>query len=340
VLRSRAETRLPEGTVTFLLTDVEASNTEWDADADRMDAWLRDLDAHLRDAVTANGGCVIKSRGEGDSAFAVFDRASSAVLAAYEFQRGSPERHGLSVRAAIHTGEARLRDADYFGVVPNRTARLRSLAHGGQTIASRVTADLAEAELPEGVVLHRLGSYRIRDWPRAEQIFGLRGPGLRIDFPPLRVWGDTQRALMTIVCVDLQGSLASFAGMTEQQIADAQRTLSRELGEAFNEHSGSFYKFVGDGCLALFDEPLTGVAFARSVLDMRRDFGISIHAGVVELAGDDVVGRPIYTTYLANSVAGPGEIVTTPIVADLLAGHGMAFIERADPERGRLFVLS
>jgi class 3 adenylate cyclase len=340
VLRRRGELALPEGTVTFLLTDVEASNAEWDADADRMETWLRDLDRHLRDAVAANGGCVIKSRGEGDSAFAVFDRASSAVLAAYELQRGSPERHGLSVRAAIHTGEARVRDGDYFGVVPNRTARLRSLAHGGQTITSRVTADLAEPELPDDVSLYRLGTYRVRDWPRGEQIFELRGPGLRTDFPSLRVWWDAQRALTTIVIADLRGSLAAFGGTTESETAAAQRALSHALVDAFNEQPGSFYKFMGDGCLALFDEPLAAIGFARAVISANDGFGVSVHAGVLELAGDDVVGQPLYTVFHANAAAGRGEIVTTPVVADLLAGHGLAFTERVDGEGPRVFVLN
>ena len=147
---AKEERDLPFGTVTFLLTDVEASTASWDADADATDAQLRSLDEALRLCVSRNDGRLIKSRGEGDSGFAVFHRASDAVLAAVDLQRHLGD-NALRVRAAVHTGEARLRDGDYYGLTPNRAARLRNLAHGGQIVVSRVSADLAEAELPDDV---------------------------------------------------------------------------------------------------------------------------------------------------------------------------------------------
>src|SRR5437868_1324679 len=92
-------------------------------------------------------GRVVRPRGEGDSRFCVFARASDGAAAALAVQRALAEEAWptptpLRVRMAIHTGEADLRDGDYYGSAVNRCARLRSLAHGGQTLLSDVTADL------------------------------------------------------------------------------------------------------------------------------------------------------------------------------------------------------
>jgi class 3 adenylate cyclase len=75
-------TDLPRGTVTFLMTDVEGSTDLWQRYGAAMDRALIRLDADIHRVVRRHDGAVIKSRGEGDSHFAVFDRASSAICAA------------------------------------------------------------------------------------------------------------------------------------------------------------------------------------------------------------------------------------------------------------------
>jgi predicted ATPase/Tfp pilus assembly protein PilF len=86
---------------------------------------------------------------------------------------------------ALHTGEADLREGDYYGSAVNRCGRLRGLAHGGQTLLSTVTANLAHDDLPDGVALRDLGEHRLKDLSRPEQVYQLIAPGLPADFPPL-----------------------------------------------------------------------------------------------------------------------------------------------------------
>jgi class 3 adenylate cyclase len=316
---------LPSGTVSLLLTDVEASSASWDADADATDTRLRALDDVLRLCVARNNGRLIKSRGEGDSGFAVFHRASDAILAAAELQR-SLHNNALLVRAAVHTGEIRVRGGDYYGVAPNRAARLRNLAHGGQIVVSRVSADLAEAELPDEVTLFQLGTFRIRDWPRSAQVFGVRAPGLQTEFPPLRVLGDSSQALMTIVSVDAVDSSSNAPAMSDAELVGVQRSLGREIRKRFDANRGTFLKLLGDGCMAAFDSPVAAVEFGRSLI-ANVTVGLRVVAapGIVELVGDDLAGRILYTVFELSKGAPVGRIVGTRALVDLLTGQGLEF---------------
>ena len=97
-----------------------------------------------------------------------FARASDAVACALELQRAplSP----ISLRIGLHTGEVRLRDeANYIGPTINRTARLRDLAHGGQTVISATTHDLLVDSPPAGAWMLDLGTHALRDLPRPER---------------------------------------------------------------------------------------------------------------------------------------------------------------------------
>src|SRR6476660_6596230 len=165
--------------VTFLLTDIEGSTAAWEADADAMAAALARHDELVEQVDTSRGGRLIKTRGEGDATFSVFDRPSAAGAAAIELQEAI--RHEpwvlsepMRIRVALHTGEAELRDGDYFGRAVNRAARLRSLAAGGQILCSGATAELVIDSLPDDVLLVDLGMRQLRNLPRPEHVFELR----------------------------------------------------------------------------------------------------------------------------------------------------------------------
>lgn len=165
--------------VTFLLTDIEGSTAAWEADADAMATALARHDEIVEQVVTARGGRLVKTRGEGDATFSVFDRPSAAAAAAIELQEAI--RHEpwalaepMRIRVALHTGEVELRDGDYFGRAVNRAARLRSLAEGGQILCSGATAELVIDTLSDDVVLADLGVRHLRNLARPEHVFELR----------------------------------------------------------------------------------------------------------------------------------------------------------------------
>src|SRR5580693_6917736 len=137
-----------------------------------------DLAAHdevLHGAIEAHGGWLFKHTGDG--VCAAFASPTSAMDAAVAAQRALE----LPVRMGIATGEAELRDGDYFGAVLNRAARVMAAGHGGQVLLADSTAALLSR-----VDLVDLGPRRLRDLPTPIGVFQVQAEGLRTDFPPLR----------------------------------------------------------------------------------------------------------------------------------------------------------
>ncbi|CAM3043100.1 Guanylate cyclase domain-containing protein [Mycobacterium intermedium] len=195
---------LPTGTVTLLLADVEGSTRLWETQPEAMKAAVARLDATLSDAVAAHHGVRPVEQGEGDSFVIAFTRAADAVACALQLQLAALAP--IKLRIGLHTGDIQLRDeGNYIGPTINRAARLRDLAHGGQTVLSGATEPLVVDQLPAGVTLLDLGSHPLRDLPRPERVTQLCHPDLHNDFPPLRT--------VNIVAAErLPMQLTSFVG--------------------------------------------------------------------------------------------------------------------------------
>jgi predicted ATPase/class 3 adenylate cyclase/DNA-binding CsgD family transcriptional regulator len=209
---------LPTGTVTLLLADVEGSTRLWETQAEVMTAAIARLNRTVGDVVAAHAGVRPVEQGEGDSFVAAFARASDAVAAALELQRAplAPIR----LRIGLHTGEIQLRDeGNYAGPTINRTARLRDLGHGGQTVLSGATEALVLDRLPEGAWLTDLGTHPLRDLPRPERVVQLCHPDLVNEFAALRVSG-------TVVSQHLPVQLTSFVGR-DAQIHEVRKLLAQ-----------------------------------------------------------------------------------------------------------------
>jgi predicted ATPase/class 3 adenylate cyclase len=196
----------PTGTVTFLFTDIEGSTRLWQDEPELMRAALVEHDSVLRDVIAKRHGFVFKHTGDGVAA--AFASARDAVDAAVDAQQrldGLPFR----VRIAIHTGEADLRDGDYFGPSVNRCARLMAIGHGGQILLSAATSALVRDRLD----LVNLGEHRLRDVAVPEHVCQVGASA----FPPLRSLGRFPG--------NLPSQLTSFRGRTDEvaRLADALR---------------------------------------------------------------------------------------------------------------------
>ncbi len=158
---------LPDGTITFLFTDIEGSTRL----LERLgrESYGRLLDEHrelLRAAVAAAGGVEVDA--QGDAFFVAFSSARAALDAALTAQRALathewPQGSTVRVRMGLHTGEAELAGERYVGVAVHRAQRIAAAAHGGQVLLSETTRDVIADDLPAGVGLRDLGVRRFKD---------------------------------------------------------------------------------------------------------------------------------------------------------------------------------
>jgi class 3 adenylate cyclase len=132
----------------------------------------------------------------------------------------------------------------------------------------------------------------------------------------------------------------------------------RELLDAHDEigvleverFRGRRVKTTGDGMLAVFDGPARGVHCAEAVRDAVADLGVELraglHVGECELRGDDIGGLAVHIGARVAGLAGPGEILVSRTVRDLVAGSGLRFTERGEhelkgvPERWPLYAVA
>lgn len=212
---------LPTGTVTFLFADVEDGSRLIEEQPEAMRLALAFYHARMQTVVQAHHGDVFKT--VRDVCCCVFATATDAVAAALDMQKSfypggngetqTDEPSGgaagrtesltqhpdslhlppteasigpMRIRIALNTGPAEQRENDYFGTSLNRVARLLAIAHGGQIVLARTTAELARDLMPPQTGLIDLGEHRLRDLNRPEQVFQLTSPGLSVEFPPLR----------------------------------------------------------------------------------------------------------------------------------------------------------
>jgi predicted ATPase/class 3 adenylate cyclase/Tfp pilus assembly protein PilF len=198
--KSRSDSSLPTGTVTFLFTDIEGSTTLWEQYPDAMQVALARHDALLRHAIESSNGRIFKTTGDG--MFAAFGAAADALAACLVAQRAlqalktgvsgpkttasdTQPQLTLRVRMGLHTGVAELRDGDYFGASLNRAARIMSTAHGEQVLLSAATAEMTRGQLPEGVTLREMGEHQLMGLLSPERLLQIVASELRADFPPL-----------------------------------------------------------------------------------------------------------------------------------------------------------
>jgi len=183
--------RLPEGTITFMLTDLRGSTHAWERQPKAMRRAMARHDAILAGTVLDHGGEQVEAGREGDSILAVFRTATTAAGCAVEIQKkfadeSWPEGLELKVRIALNTGEAQLRAGHYFGAALNRCARLLASCHPGQILLTKATEAMLADEIPQGTALQDLGMHRLKDLTRSEHVFQLNDLARPIDFPPIQ----------------------------------------------------------------------------------------------------------------------------------------------------------
>lgn len=180
-----ATENLPEGEVTFLLTDIEGSTVLLRAMGDGYAAVLRDVRTLIREAVLKHGGRQVEARA--DEFVAVFENARDGVDASVMMQRSIadhewPANQDVRVRAGLHTGAITLTETGYVGITVHKAARIMGAAHGGQILVSKSTAQRCGDLI--GTEIRSLGTHLLRGLGDEHELLQLDAPGLESDFPP------------------------------------------------------------------------------------------------------------------------------------------------------------
>jgi len=142
----------------------------------------------------------------------------------------------------------------------------------------------------------------------------------------------TTRVLATVLFTDVAGSTEQAAQLGDRrwrELLGVHDDLGRRLVEQWG---GRLVKTTGDGLLAVFDGPGRAIGCAVALRDRLADIDLRIvaglHAGEVELRGDDVGGIAVHIAARILATAGPGEIIVSRTVRDLIAGSEVALVDR------------
>ncbi len=143
---------------------------------------------------------------------------------------------------------------------------------------------------------------------------------------------DDNRLLATVLFTDIVDSTATASGMGDRAWRDILLEHDRICRKAIERFHGRLIKSTGDGVFATFDGPARAVRCASAIGESVRGLGLAIRAGVhtgeCELHDDDVRGIAVHIGARIVALAGPGEVLVSGTVRDLVGGSGIEFEDR------------
>jgi class 3 adenylate cyclase len=161
---------------------------------------------------------------------------------------------------------------------------------------------------------------------------------------------ESDRVLATVLFTDIVTSTERSAQVGDRRWKDLLDRHDILIRRDLERHRGRLVKNTGDGILATFDGPARAIRCAQAISTGVKSLGIEIraglHTGEVELRGDDVTGMGVNIAARVMDTAGPGEVIVSSTVKDLVAGSGLRFEDRSThdlrgvPGEWRLFAVA
>jgi class 3 adenylate cyclase len=147
--------------------------------------------------------------------------------------------------------------------------------------------------------------------------------------PPVR---ESDRRLLTVLFTDIVGSTERAAQLGDRRWRGLLERHDDRVAELVARNGGRVVKSTGDGALAVFEGPARAIACAEALAAAMAGIGIEVraglHTGECELIGDDVGGMCVHLAARVCGLAGPGEVLASRTVKDLVVGSGIEFAER------------
>lgn len=342
----------PQGTVTFLFTDIEGSTELVRRLGERYADLLGEHRRLVRAAFTEHGGWEIDT--QGDAFFVAFDRVKDSILAAVGAQRAlaahnwPPSEPAPKIRIGLHTTEPHLWPEGYVGVGVHRANRICAVGHGGQVLLSRSTAGLAADEEIEGIGLVDLGEHRLKGLESPERIFQLVIDELENDFPPLDTIEGAGLATETVTVLfsDLRGAMRHLHKLPPEQfralLADYHRTLERALSDsggrgvfAFADSAGAVYRSARRAVEAAANLQLR-VTEHQWPSDVSMEVAVALDSGEVVATGHGHFGEVVNRDAGLLDQTHGGQVLVSEATRSLLEGEELGQLELLELEERSL----
>jgi class 3 adenylate cyclase len=158
---------------------------------------------------------------------------------------------------------------------------------------------------------------------------------------------EPERMLATVLFIDIVGSTERVARLGDRQWRELLGRFHRKVREVLRQYRGREINTTGDGFFAAFDGPARAVRCAGAIRNAVHPLGLEVrcglHTGECEIVGNDLAGIAVHIGARVGALAGPGEVLVSQTVRDLVAGSGLAFescgthLLKGVPNEWRLF---
>ena len=218
-------------------------------------------------------------------------------------------------------------EIDIRGILPTITAPTLIIHRTGDRMVPVDQAQILAAEIPGAKLVEQPGNDHLPLY-NARAIMDEIEEFLTGE-PPVH---EPDRMLATVMFTDIVDSTRRAAELGDRHWRKLLERHDELLRRELDRHRGRAVKTMGDGFLATFDGPARGIRCAMAARDAVRDLGVDIraglHTGEVEVMGDDIGGIAVNIGARVGAAAGPGEVLVSRTVTDLVAGSGIDFADR------------
>ena len=238
-------------------------------------------------------------------------------------------------------------EIDIRSLLPTVRVPTLVLHTSGDRLVPVATARYMAEHLPDARFVEQAGDFHI-PWDPTELWFLEEVEDFFVGERPRK--HPSERVLATVLFTDIVGSTEQAAAMGDRVWRQVLDRHDSACAKAVGRFGGRLVKTTGDGVLATFDSPSSGVECARAIRARLTDVGVRVRAGVhtgeVELRRDDVGGIGVHIGARIAALAGPDEIWVSRTVKDLTTGSGLSLTGRGRhmlkgvPEEWELFSLS
>lgn len=250
----------------------------------------------------------------------------TAVAIANALQRHTALHSDLQVTVGfgIDSGQGTRQGSHFVGSAPLVAARLARRANPGQILVAEAAFALLKAA--------KLGAMRdLGVWQpsggQAIHVYEARAADGQADGSR-----ETERFLRALLFEDIVGSTAMSAKVGARRWVQLVEEHHAIVRDELRRHGGMEVDTAGDGFYAAFDVPSRAIDCALAIGERLRAIGIDvrsgIHAGECEVVAGKIGGLTVTIGARVGAKAGPGEVLVSRTVKDLLIGTGYVFADR------------